>query len=274
MDVYLGIDAGISTAKLVLTDSEGSETAALQIAAPEKLSDLQCAAADLTRSAGIEPEQLRGIAATGVGAPKLGERLFGVPVRNVDELTAVGRGGLLLTGLPAAVVMSMGTGTAFVYASGDRCTHQGGTGVGGGTLTGLGARLLGTDRAEEIAALALTGNLEKVDLTVGSVGGPEVGMLSAEVTASNFGKNSPEAERSDLALGLMNMVFQTAGVMAAFVCRSTGVHTVAAVGSPTALPQARQLLDRVGGLFSVDFVIPAGSRFAAALGAVYTIAKK
>ena len=42
-----------------------------------------------------------------------------------------------MSGLDRAVVVSMGTGTAYVMADKGRVSHLGGTGVGGGTLLGL-----------------------------------------------------------------------------------------------------------------------------------------
>ena len=51
-----------------------------------------------------------------MGAERLGCALHGVPVRPVDEFTAIAVGALRLTGLPRALVASVGTGTAFVMA--------------------------------------------------------------------------------------------------------------------------------------------------------------
>ena len=57
--------------------------------------------------------------------------------RKVDEFHAIGKGGLFLTGLTRAIIVSMGTGTAFIIADQNGEKHIGGTGIGGGTLLGL-----------------------------------------------------------------------------------------------------------------------------------------
>ena len=61
--------------------------------------------------------------------------IYGIPTEQVEEFTAVGVGGLALSGVEKAVVVSMGTGTAFVWAQrGGEVRHLCGSGVGGGTL--------------------------------------------------------------------------------------------------------------------------------------------
>ena len=51
-----------------------------------------------------------------------------------------------------AIIVSMGTGTAYVMADNDKAYHIGGTGAGGGTLLGLSNRMLNI----EISTILLT----------------------------------------------------------------------------------------------------------------------
>lgn len=64
----------------------------------------------------------------------------------MEEFQAIGYGGLKLSGLTDALVVSMGTGTAYVRAGKDGMKHIGGSGVGGGTLMGLASRLVKENR--------------------------------------------------------------------------------------------------------------------------------
>ncbi|MBO7151185.1 MAG: pantothenate kinase, partial [Clostridia bacterium] len=53
---------------------------------------------------------------TGVGSSFVEGKLYGLPSYLVPEFTAVALGGLYLSSLEKALVVSMGTGTAVVYA--------------------------------------------------------------------------------------------------------------------------------------------------------------
>ena len=50
------------------------------------------------------------------GASYVDGDIYGIPTEKVDEFAAVGTGGLALSGQEKAVVISMGTGTAFIWA--------------------------------------------------------------------------------------------------------------------------------------------------------------
>ena len=74
------------------------------------------------------------IVLTGIGASIIKNEEFNVPVKYIDEFTAIARGGLYLTKKDKALVASVGTGTAFVEVDETGAKHLGGTGVGAGTL--------------------------------------------------------------------------------------------------------------------------------------------
>ena len=65
------------------------------------------------------------------------DSIYGLKTIRVEEFTANAKGGLYLSGLDRAIIVSMGTGTAYVYADAQSSEYLGGTGVGGGTLVGL-----------------------------------------------------------------------------------------------------------------------------------------
>lgn len=134
------------------------------------------------------------IALTGVGASYVTGDIYGIPTQEVAEFTAVGTGGLALSGQEQAVVVSMGTGTAFVWAErGQPVRHLCGSGVGGGTLAGLCSRLCGTRKYDQIVKLAQEGSVSAIDLTVGDITQGNHPSLPLDITAANFGNVSDTA---------------------------------------------------------------------------------
>ena len=221
----------------------------------------------MTARAGVAAAALRWVAATGTRLVRVEEGRLGLPIRRVDEFQAIGRGGLHLSGLSRALVASMGTGTAFVAAEGAAARHLGGTALGGGTLQGLGQRILGTADVEAIAASAASGDLHRVDLMVADIAGGAIGELAPELTAANFGKLGSEARDADLALGLLNLVVQNVALMAAFVARNARLGDVVLTGKLALLPQAEGIAGRVAKLTGIRFLIPGGADYATAVGA-------
>ena len=265
MSIILGVDVGGSTTKIVAFDQK--PIGMLQVRAGDQLTSLYGAIGNLLHQHNLSLEQVEKIVLTGVGASLIEEDIYGIPTCNVDEFAAIGKGGLLLADEEDALVVSMGTGTAFVYAKGDQIEHIGGSGVGGGTLIGLSSKLLGESDFEAIIALSKEGDLSHVDLSVQDISNAEISTLPKNVTASNFGRIKTTATKGDLALGLINMIFQTAGVMAAFTAKARGFQKVIVTGSVTALPQAKEIFDGVGALHGIPFTIPPQATFATALGA-------
>jgi type II pantothenate kinase len=265
MSVILGVDVGGSTTKIVAFNNK--IIGMLQVRAGDQLTSLYGAIGNLLHQYQIPLNDVKKIVLTGVGAALINEDIYGIPTCKVNEFEAIGKGGLLLTGEPDALVVSMGTGTAFVYADGKKVEHIGGSGVGGGTLIGLASKLVGETDFEAILALASTGDLSHVDLSVQDISTADISTLPKNVTASNFGRIRSTATKGDLALGLINMIFQTAGVMAAFSAKGRGFKKVIVTGSLTALPQAKEIFNEVSGLHGVPFIVPEDGTFATAIGA-------
>ncbi|MHB8576035.1 MAG: Fumble domain-containing protein [Dehalococcoidia bacterium] len=234
----------------------------------------------LLRKSGVErPADLRWVAVTGGRHQELPDELDGTPVAKVAELTSIGRGGLLASGMDEALVVSLGTGTAMVGARGASVTHMGGTGVGGGTLLGLGRLLLGTADATAIDALAEQGDAERIDLTVGDIVGGPVGMVPASATASHFGKASgvvagtwvgdeAQAGREDVAAALLNLVGQATMRLALLAAGRYGFQRVVLLGHLADLGGIRRAANEMRALFGGEFVIPPYPGFGIALGAL------
>lgn len=93
-------------------------------------------------------------------------------------------------------------------------------------------------------------------------------------TSSNLGKMKSTATNEDVALGLMNMIFQTAGTLAVFACRNVNLKKAVIGGSTATLNQARIMLGQVGELYDIDFIIPKQAAYMTAIGAAFLFQSK
>ncbi|MEA2625739.1 MAG: type pantothenate kinase [Candidatus Binatota bacterium] len=212
------------------------------------------------------------VAATGVGCHALPGVLHGWPVRRVDELRAIGFGGMHLAAAGEGLVASLGTGTALVSFRGEEVRHVApGSGVGGGTLLGLGRALLGTDDLVELAALAAAGDRTRLDVTIGEAAGGPIGLLPASATASNFGKRV-SGRREDVAAALANLVAEVVVTTILLGMQASGNGSTIVTGKlPLFEPIGRRLREISSALGGV-FVFPARGAVATALGALHLVA--
>ena len=166
MGIILGIDIGCSTTKVVGLRQDGSTIGMLRTKAEDQLTSLFGAMGSFITSNQLSLHDIDRICLTGVGASYVEGDIYGIPTIQVDEFSAVGRGALALAGRKTALVVSMGTGTSFLYVSEGRVKHICGSGIGGGTLGGLCHKLVGMERFGQIQKLAAHGDLGQVDLTI------------------------------------------------------------------------------------------------------------
>ena len=267
MGVILGIDIGGSTTKIVGYREDGTMISRLQVRAADQITSLYGAFGHFISENHIPMEDIEKIAVTGVGSSMLSGAIYDIPTVHVDEFKAIGYGGLHLSGKSEAVVVSMGTGTAYVRASHDRITHIGGSGVGGGTLLGLCEELIHERHFEMITKIAEQGDLSNVDLMVKDIAKNAIPTLPPETTASNFGKITNTASKADLALGLINMVLQTIGVLAVFACKNDDIRDVVLTGALTELPQVSGMVETFSSMYGLRFSVPDDAVYATAIGA-------
>jgi type II pantothenate kinase len=216
---------------------------------------------------------IRRVMMTGVGSSFMAGPIYGLDCRPVPEFSGVGLGGLYLSGLDDAIVVSMGTGTALVHAKrqadGKTVTdYLGGTGIGGGTLMGLTKKMLGIDTVEHLEQLCRGGDLSKVDLTIKDISrDDQFPGVNTNLTAANFGKLSDLASSEDIALGLTNMVAETVAMLAVFAARGHRLKNVVLTGNLTSLAPIRQVFENLRDIFEINFIIPENARFGTVIGA-------
>ena len=275
MRTVIGIDVGGSTTKIVgiKTDNTGNQTliAPTFVKADDALTSVYGAFGKFTVENGIELSQIDRVLMTGVGSSFINKPIYGLNCTKVSEFESVGLGGLYLSGLDEAIVVSMGTGTALISAKnkdGSACVNYlGGTGVGGGTLVGLSRRMIGVDNVEHIEQLALEGDLGNVDLRIKDISADNNFQINEDITASNFGKLSDLATPADVALGISNMVAETIAMLSVFAARSYGIKNVVLTGNLTSLKSVTRTFEGLEEKFGVRFIIPEEAQFATVIGA-------
>ncbi|MCD8138590.1 MAG: hypothetical protein LUE17_02220 [Planctomycetaceae bacterium] len=266
MAIRIGLDLGSSVVKVAALSGSDVVATAKMDNDPAASPDSQLEA--LLAHAALDLADVDGIVLTGVGARRIaGGTMHNRPAGFVEEFAATARGGLELAGRDRAVVASMGTGTAFLYAADGAVRHLGGSGVGGGTVMGMCRRLYGLHSFEEVVAAAGKGDLNRVDTRIKDIASDAYLNLPPDLTSSNFGKALTEAGDDDMVLGIVNMVLETAGVMAVLSCRATGAPCAILTGSLLRLPQAGPTYRTFSDNFGVEFIIPSHAAFATAIGA-------
>jgi len=268
----VGVDAGASLAKIAVRGADGSLVYRL-----ESGEALERVAAWLAR---VGAERV-GLTGCGAGALKdlLGSRSGTRPIA-VNEFAAWGRGASELMaagGGPRGerhLLVSLGTGTSVMLQDGLAVNRIGGTALGGGTVVGLGAALLGCADFDEIAALAERGSRQHVDLLVSDIYRPGEIALAGEITAASFGKlaqlkGGVVPEREDVAHALMGLVGENVALICAGLAAAHQVRRVVFGGSTLRKnPALVSILQGITTALGAEVTILPDGEFAGALGAL------
>ena len=270
----IGIDVGGSTTKIVGFKKSGKNLELITpflVRATDPITSIYGAFGRFTSQNGLSLDDIDKVMVTGVGATHMQQPIYGLKCQTVPEFSAVGIGGLYLSGLDEAIIVSMGTGTALVNAKKEGNTtkieYLGGTGVGGGTLLGLVRKMTGVETIEHIEELCKDGNLDNIDLRVKDISkNSEFTGVNEDLTAANFGKVSDMATNADIALGVANMVAETVAMMSVFAAKGHSVKDVVIIGNLTNIEAVRNVFGNLTS-FGINFIIPENSSFGTVIGA-------
>ena len=264
--MIIGIDIGGTTTDIVGL-KHGKILSPVSVKADDPITSAAGALGKFVEIMDLPLSEIKFIAATGVGSVQISNKLLGIPVKNINEFDAIGTAGVYLSGLDEAMVISMGTGTALVNVRSGLIEHWGGSGVGGGTMVGLSRKLLNITTIQTLMDKASKGRLQMVDLTVGDIAGGALINLPETATASNFGKVSDEANSSDIAMAIINLVGQTIALLGISAARAVKVSDIVLTGKLSILPLIRKVVDGVGNLYHINFIVPKHAEFGTAIGA-------
>lgn len=203
--------------RFVLLPSEEIERAARQVEAlaPRRLGLTGAGAARLARLLGLDTTPLTEFEAWRAGAAALLARQGHPPVRR-------------------DLVVSVGTGTSMLLVEPDRALRIGGTALGGGTLLGLGAALLGSSDFDELLRLAAGGDRRRVDLLVSDIDAEGLIPLPGDLTAALLAKlarSREPADPRDLAHALLGLLGENIGVLASALAAASDARRIVYGGS-------------------------------------------
>jgi len=89
-------------------------------------------------------------------------------------------------------------------------------------------------------------------------------VLGLDLTGSTA-KGVSLSEPEDMAMGTVNLVFQSVGTAAVLAARLCQMETIAISGSLTRMLLGRQVLKSFSQLYSVNLIIPAKAEYATAI---------
>jgi type II pantothenate kinase len=264
--VIIGIDIGATTTKAVSIEN-GQLARKVKIKASDAVTAAAGAFGKIVLENGIAISVIKEIRITGVGASKIKNDIFGIPTARVGEIKAIGKGGMFLSGMDNIIIANIGTGTAIIEASGLGISHFGGSGVGGGTIIGLAKKMLPTAEFSGIKKLAREGNLSQVDLLLEDIMDSDISFLNKETTVANFGKMSDLATSEDIALAIINMVYQVIGMLSVFAARAKNITRVIVTGNGSGNKLGQKVLADVTRMYNIEFIYPDDAEYTTAIGA-------
>jgi type II pantothenate kinase len=271
--MIVGIDIGSTITKAVSIEN-GRVVRQVKTKAMDAVTSATGAFGKMIVENGIKLADIEKIRITGAGASKIKGDIFGIPTEKINEVMAIGVGGLFLAhqeaGLPPEkpiIITNIGTGTILIEASREKIAHLGGSGVGGGTILGLSKRLISLSAFNDIMDAAKDGNRKPVDLLLEDIMETDISFLSRESTAANFGKMLDTAKNEDIALAILALVFEVIGMLSIFAARGKQIENVLVTGSGNDNPIGKKILDEVGSMYHIRFVYPSDAQYTTAIGA-------
>ena len=271
----IGVDWGATLAKVaVRRPGAPTEFQLLPCAEPEACSRVLRELRALTEPGGAR------IGVTGGGAERLVREVPGAAP--INEFAAWGAGAsALLTDangapLPRYLLVSLGTGTSVLLVDGLSVLRVGGTALGGGTLLGLSAGLIGSSDFAHVAALARRGSRRHIDLLVSDIY-PAGGIpLAGDLTAANFGKLAPRLRAgdavvdADLAHALMGLIGENVALVCAGLAAASRVQRIVFGGSTLRDNEALvEILGAITRALGREPVFLPHGEYAGALGALF-----
>jgi type II pantothenate kinase len=267
----VGVDMGATLAKIAVDEGHGDSGAGTRF----ELLPADDPSAVAERIQALQPTTV-GI--TGGGGTALASRLpFDTAQVNEFAAWGVGAARLLARGGfgdgERYLLVSLGTGTSVPLVDGMAVTRPGGTALGGGTILGLGAAMVGTRDFQQLCDLARRGRRGRVDLLVSDIYRTGEIPLLGELTASSFGKlgrgnaSVEDSSREDMAAAIMGLVGENVALICSGLAAVTQVSRIVFGGSTLRdNPSLASVLATVSAQLGREAILLPDGEFAGALG--------
>ncbi|MCU9611948.1 type II pantothenate kinase [Caldibacillus lycopersici] len=170
------------------------------------------------------------------------------------------------------ILVSIGTGTSIYHVQKDHNERMFGTGIGGGTLIGLGAKLASTSDFHQIIKLAAKGDHKRSDLLVKDIYDRHSPPILADLTAANFGKaHKQNALKEDLLASLVQLIGETIILLASSAAQMKNSKTIVFSGGTLAGNTVlKEVLLSFQEMLGYQMIILENGEFAGARGALST----
>ncbi len=264
--MVIGIDIGCTTTKAVAAENS-KIIGTVKTKAYDAITSASGALGKIIMENNIDISQIKKLIITGAGSVKIKRNIFGIETYKIDEISSIGLGGMYLAGREGIVITNIGTGTSIIEADKDKITHLGGTGIGGGTIVGLAKELIKSTTFDHILNLAEHGDITNVDLLIEDISDSGISFLNNKTTASNFGKMLDSANREDMAIGILNMVYQVIGMISVFAAKSRNTNNIVITGNGSKNPVGKKILEEISAIYNIGFEFPSNAEYATAIGA-------
>ena len=141
-------------------------------------------------------------------------------------------------------------------------------GIGGGTFINLVKKMTREHEFINVVESIKKGNINNINLTIQDITEKETEKLLKEITVSNFGKLDEFSKKEDIILGILNMIAETIGMMAAFKVQDLEYKDVILIGNIMTLPKIFEYFKRIELIQNVNFIVPKNPEYATVIGAI------
>lgn len=200
-------------------------------------------------------------------------------VTSISEFEATSKGASFLLNteykksLDRHIVVSIGTGTSILLTESNHTCRLLGTGIGGGTFTGLGMIITGESQYENLIEMASSGNRHMVDFIVSDIYKQGLASLHGDLTASNFGKvtSRSNVSNNDSMASLVNMIAETICLLVSNAAAKHQIKEVIFVGGGISKNDPlKKAIHKYQNLLGLDTYFLASGQYAGAIGALYS----
>lgn len=271
----LALDFGSTNFKyLILKVSENEKETNIEVFGKGRdvVTDFALFISNILKQYNIKEKDVDKIIATGTGSSYLENNFHNIEIVKVDEFNAIAYGGLILSRLEKANVVSIGTGTTIVYSDLKIVKRIGGTGLGGGTLVGLGSAILSDigNKEREITNfktlidMAKNGDKSNVDLMIGDINKGNIGNMTSDITAANFAATNKKANKYDHISAALNMILENISLLVKAVCND---EPVVYIGTMVSDEYVRECLYKIADYTGSKIMFVDDSEYAIVIGA-------